>query len=163
MGVAGFLIFFQIISCIKSWPEYISYFNETVPKGSRYEYLIDSSLDWGQDLYRLKKFVDEENISRIKVDYFGGSMPTFFIPQAQKWDVKYGPTSGWLAVSATYFQSSMLDSPKDGIWSYQWLRDNFESRTIIGGSILVYYIDEKTLEGKDISSPYPVKSYSAPN
>ncbi len=120
------------------YPHYIAYFNEIIG-GSKngYEYVIDSNVDWGQDLKRLAKFVDENKIARIKVDYFGGGSPEYYLGEKLiPWWSSKGPTTGWIAVSATLYQSSFEDWEN----SYWWLK-NKEPITVIGYSILVYYIE----------------------
>lgn len=155
------LLIWYILGVIWYYPQYIAYFNFFVPRDARYKYLVDSSLDWGQDLNRLQEFVDENNIDNIKVDYFGGSVPKYFIPQSEEWHSAYGPTTGWLAVSATYYQSSKLYGPKEGTWSYEWL-DNFQPEAIIGGSILVYNISLEDLAEHPPTSSYPITSPKEP-
>ena len=157
----GLLVAFQIYHTLSYYPNFIGYFNNFVPKEKRYQYLVDSSLDWGQDLLRLKKYVDENKISEIKVDYFGGSVPSYYIPQSRAWHSSYGPTTGWLAVSATFFQSSKLYGPKEGKWSYSWL-ESYEPKAIIGGSILVYNITETDLLNNPAQSPYLIEAIDFP-
>lgn len=153
--IVGILAVFLIVSTLSYYPSYIGYFNEAVPRDQRYKYLVDSSLDWGQDLLRLKKYVDDNNIEKIKVDYFGGSVPSYYIPQSQKWHSSYGPTTGWLAISATFYQSSKLYGEKEGKWSYGWL-DNYKPTAEIGGSILVFHITSSDLMKNRPVSPYPI-------
>lgn len=155
------LVLFMAGSTLANYPHFISYFNEFTPKEKRYERLVDSSLDWGQDLLRLKKYIDDNNIENIKVDYFGGSVPAYYIPESVEWHSAYGPTSGWLAVSATFYQSSKLTGPIEGIWSYSWL-ENYEPEVIIGGSILVFNISEEDLEQNPPVSSYPIIKIDQP-
>ena len=155
------LMLFMIISTLLYFPHYISYFNEFVPKNERYNYLTDSSLDWGQDLLRLKQYIDENNIDEIKIDYFGGSVPDYYISQAVDWHSSYGPTTGWLAISATFYQSSKLYGEMEGKWSYEWL-DEIEPTAIIGGSILVFNIPENYLKNNTPVSSYPIKELDFP-
>lgn len=155
------LLIYMAISTLSNYPNFIGYMNESVPRGERYQYLIDSSLDWGQDMLRLQKYVDDNHIQNIKVDYFGGSVPSYYIPQSKDWHSAFGPTTGWLAVSATYYQSSRLYGPKEGQWSYSWL-DNIKPKAIIGGSILVYNISEQDLIDNPPVSPYPITKITYP-
>lgn len=155
------LVLFMAVETISYFPQYISYFNVLIPRGERYKYLVDSSLDWGQDLYRLRDFVNDNNIKSIKVDYFGGSVPPYYIPESVEWHSSYGPTTGWLAVSATYFQSSKLYGPKEGKWDYEWL-ESFEPEAIIGGSILVYNITSEDLSNHPPVSKYPITVIEKP-
>ena len=149
------LLIWYVLGVLWYYPQYIAYFNFFVPRDNRYQYMVDSSLDWGQDLYRLSDYVSENNIDSVKIDYFGGSVPKYYIPQYEEWHSAYGPTTGWLAVSATYFQSSKLYGPMEGTWSYQWLEE-FEPEAIIGGSILVYHITQEDLAQNPPVSPYVI-------
>ncbi len=160
-AIIGFLILYMIGSTLYNYPNFIAYFNEFTPKDQRYQRLDDSSLDWGQDLLRLKKYVDDNNIKSIKVDYFGGSVPSYYIPQSVEWHANYGPTSGWLAVSATFYQSSKLTGQEEGKWSYDWL-DSYKPQAIIGGSILVFNISPQELYAHYPVSPYPIKELVFP-
>ena len=56
------------ISSVKTYPDYLTYFNEIVggPKKG-IDYLDDSNIDWGQDLKRLKGFLDKRGINKIKL------------------------------------------------------------------------------------------------
>ncbi len=137
--IAVFLVTYMGWSVLSYYPDFIGYFNESVPKEQRYKYMIDSSLDWGQDLLRLRDYVKENKIDDMKIDYFGGSKPSYYIPNSIEWHAKNGPTTGWLAVSATLYQSSKLETIKSGESSYSWL-DQIRPEAIIGGSILVYNI-----------------------
>jgi len=159
--IVGILILFMMISTLSYYPSFIGYFNELIPREKRHDYLIDSSLDWGQDLLRLKKYVDDNNINKIKVDYFGGSIPKYYIPQSEEWHSSYGPTTGWLAVSATFYQSSKLYGEKEGKWSYGWL-DNIKPRADIGGSILVYNITVEDLIAHPPVSLYTITKLDKP-
>ena len=155
------LLIWYVLGVIWYYPQYIAYFNFFVDRDNRYQYLVDSSLDWGQDLLRLRDYISENNIDSIKIDYFGGSVPKYYIPQYEEWHSAYGPTTGWIAVSATYFQSSKLYGPKEGAWSYQWLED-YEPEAVIGGSILVYHITQENLAQHPPKSPYPIINLAEP-
>lgn len=58
------------------YPHYHSYFNQFVggPKNG-YRFLVDSNLDWGQDLKTLKQYMDENPVRTIKLSYFGTADP----------------------------------------------------------------------------------------
>ncbi len=57
-------------------PGYLSYFNLFAggPAGGA-RYLLDSNLDWGQDLKRLRAKVDTLGIERVRLLYFGTADP----------------------------------------------------------------------------------------
>ena len=101
------------------FPHQLAYFNEFTggPKNG-YKYLVDSNLDWGQDLPGLKKFMDANGIERIKLAYFGFCDPRYYgidyeylpgycIPEPinVKEDIEL---TGWFAISATMLQGVYL-------------------------------------------------------
>jgi hypothetical protein len=57
-------------------PHYLAYFNQLAggPEGG-YRHLVDSNLDWGQDLKGLRGYMDREGVGRIKLSYFGTADP----------------------------------------------------------------------------------------
>jgi len=57
-------------------PDYLAYFNQLAggPRNG-YKHLVDSNLDWGQDLKGLKKYMDRHGIEKVKLSYFGTADP----------------------------------------------------------------------------------------
>ena len=142
------LLGFYIISSLLVWPHYLTYFNEIAggPKNG-YKYVVDSNYDWGQDLKRLKKWVDENKVERIYVNYFGGGNAEYYLKEkyAPWWgdrNKKELPQGSYLAVSLTLLQGGK-GNPAPGFNQptgyYNWL-DKYAPITKIGYSIFVYYI-----------------------
>lgn len=141
------LLLWYAFSSLSIFPNYLTYFNELVGGAKNgYIYVTDSNLDWGQDLKRLAKWVDENNIQKIKVDYFGGSDTNYYLGNKyEPWHGDWNPEQAkgnWLAVSATALQGGRgLAAP--GFTSptgyYRWLYQ-YEPAIVIGNSIFVYYI-----------------------
>ncbi len=53
-------------------PHYLAFFNAfSGGPAHGWEYLVDSNLDWGQDLKNLKQYLDVHSISQVCVLYFG--------------------------------------------------------------------------------------------
>ena len=77
--VPAFLVGLQFVSVVTVYPDYLSYFNETIgdPQNG-WRYLSDSNIDWGQDLPALAEFVEENEIDRISLAYFGAGSPAFY-------------------------------------------------------------------------------------
>ncbi len=128
----------------KIYPHYLAYFNETIggPENG-WQYLVDSNIDWGQDLRRLKKYVAENNIQNIKVDYFGGGDLDYYLGEGnyEPWGFNKGPATGWLAVSINAIQwNSTNHGDKQ---SYHWLTDNYDPFEKLGYSIFLYRLPEK--------------------
>lgn len=142
-GFGMILLVWYAISNFRVFPSYLAYFNELIggPKNA-YKYTVDSNLDWGQDLKRLAFWVKKNNIDKITIDYFGGSVPEYYLgDKVTIWHSKYGkPPAGWFAVSATYYQNSKWYSKAEGIPDYAWL-DSRSPDAMIGYSILVYKIE----------------------
>jgi len=127
-------------------PHYLAYFNELIGgSGNGYKYLVDSNLDWGQDLKGLKKYMDANGIKRISLSYFGIDspkryginydwLPSHFLynpnPEASVDSTK----NRFVAISATNLQGVYLEPNRD---MYKWLMQ-YEPVTKIGYSIFVY-------------------------
>ncbi len=164
----GAVVLVIIAIPVLSYPSYLSYFN---PIGggheNGYKYVTDSNYDWGQDLKRLRNFVDQYNgcqdstttsidctkipfvpgsseIDKIHVDYFGGSNPQYYL--GDKYVPTHGeaaPGTGWYAVSIGFLQESTHKELKPGDMSYRWLVDNHEPVARAGDSIFIYYVPEE--------------------
>ena len=74
------LLFWQIGESFAIRPNYLAYFNEVAGGPSRgYQHLVDSSLDWGQDLPALKSWLDDHPAiagrKPLYLAYFGTADP----------------------------------------------------------------------------------------
>jgi hypothetical protein len=142
IGIAALLLW-QCLSVVSVFPSFLAYFNEAVggpEEGGRY--VVDSSLDWGQDLRRLGVFVEAEGVEKIAVDYFGQSSPAYELGEKYvPWRSALGPYHGWLAVSATVLMVAQARWAPDLHHrvedSYQWLMDKVPVAKI-GYSIFVF-------------------------
>ena len=117
----------------------IEYFNELVGgPDNGYKYLIDSNLDWGQDLRLLKKWIDENKADQIKLAYWGKDNPTYRKINYELLEC-YKPETGLMAVSVNYLVGF---SEK---WSecMKWLRES-DNKPIdkIAYTIFIYNITE---------------------
>jgi hypothetical protein len=112
-------------------PHYMAYFNELAggPRNG-YRHLVDSSLDWGQDLPGLKTWLVEEGLDRsdtvtpVYLSYFGTGDPSYYKIAAQRLPgypdmgaaMQAGPLRGGVyCVSATTLQC--VYSPFPGHWA----------------------------------------------
>ncbi|UCG33909.1 MAG: glycosyltransferase family 39 protein, partial [Phycisphaerales bacterium] len=71
---AGWLV----ASSLWIWPDYLAYFNSFVGgPGKGYRHLVDSSLDWGQDLPGLRRWLDVELGPGWAADSLGSQTPVY--------------------------------------------------------------------------------------
>jgi hypothetical protein len=134
------------LETILAYPYYLSYFNQAAggPKNG-HRYVTDSNADWGQDLKRLDKFLEEHpEIDKIRVDYFGGDNPKNRLGEkyVQWWDSKRPIENGWYAVSTNFFQGSIHSENSTTENSWQWAL-NYEPVYQVGTSILIYHITDQ--------------------
>ncbi len=139
------LLGWYVASSITCFPFYLSYFNE-IGGGymGGYEYVVDSNYDWGQDLKRLRNFVEENDIERIRLEYFGGGNPEYYLKDRY---LKLNPedkyVSGWVAISVNQLQGGS-GNPAPGYDQptgyYNWLKEQTPVARA-GTSIFIYYLE----------------------
>lgn len=144
------LLIWQAITVITISPHFLSYFNEIIGGPQKgYLYTVDSNLDWGQDLKRLKDWVDEKGIEKIYIDYFGGADTKYYFKEKfEPWwgtkDQKELPKGSYLAVSVSHLQGGR-GLPAKGFNQptgyYLWLNKYEPPIDKIGYSIFIYYIN----------------------
>ncbi len=141
--IAVLLLLWLVADTILAFPHFMAYYNELVG-GARngWRIAVDSNYDWGQDLKRLARFVEKNNIQKISVDYFGGGNPRYYLgDRFEPWQSSRGPAHGWFAISAT-FREGAFGAPAPGFIrkpedSYEWLKP-YQPVEQIGYSIFVY-------------------------
>jgi predicted membrane-bound dolichyl-phosphate-mannose-protein mannosyltransferase len=164
-GVLGVFTFIIVATPFLSYPHFVSYFNGAFGGHTNgYVYVTDSNYDWGQDLKRLKTFVDTHNrcasaqatskdncaiaaglppIDKLRIDYFGGATPEYYFGDTMiSWHAYTPREPGWYAVSIGFMQENVSVYPGYKGDSYDWLVDHFEPVTRTGDSIFVYYVPE---------------------
>ena len=73
------LLLWYVFGTATIWPNYLAYFNEIAGgPGNGPEHLTDSNIDWGQDLILLKRYMDEHDIERAHLQYFGSADPRYY-------------------------------------------------------------------------------------
>ena len=114
---AGVAVAVASVSSLSVYPHSLSYFHELSGGPTRgSEHLVDSNIDWGQDLLHLKEWYDQHPDSRpLHLAYFGHIDPRaagieFVLPPygpVRESDLvgpeadRLGPRPGWHAVSVT--------------------------------------------------------------
>lgn len=119
-GALGWLV------AVSVWmyPHYLAFFN--APAGgpeNGWRALVDSNLDWGQDLDRLSDWLVENEIEPVWLSYFGEARPEYygivyrgldsFPPRLMNPNARsfypHDPAPGWYAISATTLQGVHFD------------------------------------------------------
>lgn len=121
-AVVAVLLAWHVVESVAVSPNYLTYFNEFAGgPANGYRHLVDSSLDWGQDLPALKDWLQEKGYedgkTRVYVLYFGMARPEYYKIQATQLPgftdrVPLGPVTplqpGLYAISATHLQGVYL-------------------------------------------------------
>lgn len=141
----GFSVWVIVIPFF-SYPNYLSYFNEAIGSKNGYRYVTDSNYDWGQDMKRIQAFVAANNIDTIRVDYFGGAEPSYYLGNTYKpWYGGLTPEAGWYALSSFFIQENTYKTIVPGTPSYRdWLW-KFKPVARAGESIFIYHLTEEDI------------------
>lgn len=98
----------SVLSCLRVYPHTLSYFNELAggPENGP-AHLLDSNVDWGQDLTFLERWHDAHpDAQPLTIVYFGLYEPATLYPgwrDQPRFDraawMQHGPKPGWFAIS----------------------------------------------------------------
>lgn len=141
--IAQVLIALHVLAGVLAYPGYVSYFNVLIGSHRNADrYLIDSNLDWGQDLRRLRLWTEENGVDFIRIDYFGGgSVEHEFGKRGEVFTApRPGPLpEGWFAVSRHLYRARAAEVPVDYATYLEASRARYV--TTVGGSIYVYRVE----------------------
>lgn len=116
--VAGLMAWF-VVASIWIHPHYLAFFNVLAGgPNNGWRALVDSNLDWGQDLARLADWLVEREIDPVWLSYFGEARPAYYgigyrgldsfpprlMNPAARPFYPHDPAPGWYAISATTLQ-----------------------------------------------------------
>jgi hypothetical protein len=132
-GALAVLLAWQATALWLPYPDYLAYFN---PLAGRHpeRVLIDSDLDWGQDMRRMERELRDRGVHQFSFVYRGTAdliredLPPFTMLPPNL------PTTGWVAVDLL---AKLMMSP--GGAGYAWL-DQYAPVKRIGKTIDLYYI-----------------------
>jgi len=126
-----------VVGTVVVSPHCLAYFNEFVGGADNgYKYLVDSNLDWGQDLKNLKKYMDDRGIQEIYLSYFGTADPAYYgirfrpLPNAPP---APAAAPAYYAISATNLQNVYA---QEGTLAH-WLAQH-QPTDKVGYSIFIY-------------------------
>ncbi len=128
------LVVWQMTSTVRAHPDYLPWFN--VMAGERPDrILVNSDLDWGQDLLRLADTVEARGIDSLALVYFGTANPFVHIPGVRPLR-RFERPAGWFAASI----SAVKGLEVEGNTGFEWL-ELVEPDIRIGKSIWMYNLD----------------------
>ncbi len=131
-----------------AYPHPLTFFNQAVggPENG-YKYLADSNLGWGQNLKRLKAWMDSRGIRHVNLAYFGQADPAYYgidathLPGAPTFaepDTARPKLPGYVAISGTTLT---------GVYAPPWWRlfyapfRHLDPVAVIGHSLRVYWVE----------------------
>lgn len=157
----------NVVSVLRTHPHELSYFNEIVGgPDNGWKHLIDSNIDWGQDLLYLKQWLDEHPEAQpLGLAHFGLMDPSLLgikyrlPPQGSGEELTsdgplgsanaVGPQPGWYAVSVNFLCGMQFGTyDADGQWrslpagAYCYFQD-FQPVAKAGYSIFIYHVTEE--------------------
>jgi len=133
-GLLGLLVSWMALSSLVSHPDYIPYFNELA--GSHPEnILVDSDLDWGQDMKRLSTRLHQ--LGATSVAYMGfvhADVETQHGFPPLRHLNRFHPVDGWNAIGVTLWKEY-----RDVLWP-----DMIQPQERVGKSMFLWYFPPAT-------------------
>ena len=138
-------------------PDYMAWFNVLAGRHPE-NVLLDSDLDWGQDLLRLERVLAERGVREFSVAYFGPSDLCRHRLPPGRWLRPHERATGFIAISEMYRKGVIGNFYRDGNYcdraqrvpqappdpgQYAWL-DAYTPIARVGTSILLYDIPRDT-------------------
>lgn len=135
-GLLTALLLWFLVSVLRVYPHQDAYFNELAGDWTKWStILVDSNLDWGQDLPALREWMTAHDVEQVNLAYFGKAVP-------EKYGVQYQPLPsylrfvegvelnaynpitpepGWYAISATSLRLGLMQ--RENVDLYAFFRD----------------------------------------
>ena len=123
------------VASLAAHPDYFPYFNLTAGRDPS-RYFVDSNLDWGQDVLRLRKALQKRHVDRVGLSLMGSpDLDALHFPPHYPLSGEQ-PTGGWIAISDHVYR---MENSSNG--AFGWLYKYKYKR--IGTSIRLTYIPYK--------------------
>jgi len=138
------LLLWLTIATLLISPHYLAFFNELAggPDGG-YRYLVDSNLDWGQNLWQLRDWMRENGVERVYYAHFSPARPQVydvavdFLPPHPRAEgfTPLEPAPGVYAIGATVLQGVYTAD----VNTYAWFRSR-EPTARLGHALFIYRV-----------------------
>ncbi|MEZ5354699.1 MAG: phospholipid carrier-dependent glycosyltransferase [Bryobacteraceae bacterium] len=123
---------------IRVFPDYLAFFNAAAGgKDAGPRYLLDSNIDWGQDVKKLGVFLKRHGIESIPAALFTNADPAYYGVHTVAMPVEpegIAAMKGWAAISVTELHGVYHNPPRYGRFK------SLSPVARVGGSIYVYDI-----------------------
>jgi 4-amino-4-deoxy-L-arabinose transferase-like glycosyltransferase len=150
--VAWSSVILLLLATLQIHPHYLSFFNLAAGgPANGHQILVDSNIDWGQDLLRLKAWMEAQQVESVQLAWFGTADPVYYglphqpLPGIGRdeffrrwWDVPFdrtNPQPGVYAISVTNLWELPLREEEKSVFA--WFRAH-EPDDRVGYSILIY-------------------------
>ena len=137
------LIAWMIFSSLTIAPDYLAFFNLFAGgPGNGYRYLVDSNLDWGQNLWDLRAWMEAHGEEEVAYAHYSPARPATYgidatllppSPRAGEF-TPWAPAPGLYAIGAT-----VLQGPYTDVNTYAWFRAR-EPEAKLGHALFVYRV-----------------------
>ncbi|HEX6100618.1 MAG TPA: hypothetical protein VF432_30155 [Thermoanaerobaculia bacterium] len=129
----------QVATFALAHPDHLAYFNFTAGRDPS-RVLLDSNLDWGQDLLRLEQASAKHRIEELHIAYFGSAdLRRHRLPKLVRLQ-PFTPATGWIAISEMHLKDLGARNRRRG--AYDWLLRH-EPVERVGTSILLYRVQPR--------------------
>lgn len=135
------------LGALRIAPHYLAFFNELAGGPARgYRYLVDSNLDWGQNLWQLREWMQEEGVERVFYAHYSPARPEVYTilvdwlppdPRAVPF-TPLDPPPGVYAIGATVLQGVYTPD----VNTYAWFRTR-QPLARLGYALFLYRVEPR--------------------
>ncbi len=134
-AIGSALVVWHVAVSVRAAPDFLPYFNE-LASGPPERYVVDSDLDWGQDLKRLADTLRARNIPSVALAYNGSADPHALGIEYRILH-PFMPDTGWIAISVFTQKLGYWNQPTSD--DFAWL-ERYRPVARAGRSMLLYRI-----------------------
>ncbi len=139
------LLCWLVAGTLRILPYPLTFFNEAVGGAANgYRYLVDSNLDWGQNLYDLHAWMAQSGTEELFYAHYSPARPEVYGIRYRRLPPAYGtqpfprwnPPPGTYAIGATVLQGDYVVPPQQ----YEWFRAR-RPLTVLYHALFIYRVE----------------------